>query len=34
MSFGGETSGVVVKCWLFSQANEQAKSENEQNHVL
>ena len=34
MSFHGETSGVVVKCWLFSQANEQAKSENEQNHVL
>ena len=33
-SFGGETSGGVVKCWLFSQANEQAKSKNEQNHVL
>ena len=22
-SFGGETSGSVVKCWLFSQANKQ-----------
>ena len=21
--FGGETSGSVVKCWLFSQANKQ-----------
>ena len=34
VSFHGETNGGVVKCWLFSQANEQAKSENEQNHVL
>ena len=25
-SFGGETSGSVAKCWLFSQANHQLSS--------